>query len=521
MACNGRGLMSSDPEHVRYAPLTNRPQHPELLSLVIESVEDYAIYALDADGRVATWNAGAEAVKGYTADEIVGRHVAAFYMPDDVQNGKPERDLAIATAQGRLHDEGWRVRSDGTVFWASILITALRGRDGRLVGFGKVTRDLTERRRGEELLRESEERFRLLVNSVADYAIFVLDPAGQIASWNLGAERLKGYRADEVIGRHFSIFYPSEDVRAGVPSELLRIALDTGRVEREGWRVRKDGSLFWANVVISALRGPDGAHRGFAKVTKDLTERKRNEDALRGVLERERDAASRLRDLDQMRTTVLELVAHDLRAPLGVIKNLSFLLQSEWEEMPDATKLEHLQRISARTGAMSELVEDLFQVVQLDAGPLEVERREFDVGHVVVAAIGDALTDAGARRVGVNVAGTSRALGDPRRTREVLVNLISNADKFCPPGSPIDISVDREGDRIVVAVADAGPGIPAEQQHLLFQRFSRLSPSSNGEGSGIGLFIAKTLVEAQGGRISVDSEPGVGSTFRFTLPAVA
>ena len=513
--------MSSTPDDLRDAALSNRVQHPELLPLIVDSVEDYAIYALDADGRVATWNAGAEAIKGYTADQIVGRHVAVFYPADDVENGKPDRDLAIATAQGRMQEEGWRVRSDGTVFWASVLITALRERDGRLVGFGKVTRDLSERRRGEDLLRESEERFRLLVDSVADYAIFVLDPTGHIASWNLGAERLKGFRADEVIGRHFSIFYPSDDVRAGVPSELLRIALESGRVEREGWRVRKDGARFWANVVISTLRGPDGTHRGFAKVTKDLTERKRNEDALRGVLEREHAAAGRLRDLDRMRTTVLELVAHDLRAPLGVIRNLSFLLQRDSEQMSEATKLEHLERISARAGAMSELVDDLFHVVQFDAGPLAVERREFDVGDVVDEAIGDALTDAGARRVRVRVVGIARALGDPRRTREVLVNLINNADKFCPPPSMIDIGVDRHADEVVVSVADAGPGIPVDQQHLLFQRFSRLSPSPERAGSGIGLFIAKSLVEAQGGHISVDSTPGVGSTFCFTLPAVA
>jgi PAS domain S-box-containing protein len=284
-----------------------------------------------------------------------------------------------------------------------VLLTALRGEDGRLLGFGKVTRDLTERRRGEELLRESEERFRLLVNSVADYAIFLLESDGTISTWNLGAERLKGYRADEVIGRHFSIFYPSEDVRRGLPETLLQSALTTGRVESEGWRVRKDGSRFWANVVITALRGADGSHRGFAKVTRDLTDRKRNEDALRGVLERERDTASRLLEMDRMRTGVLELVAHDLRAPLGVVQGLAHVLRSGWEDMTEPARAEQLDRIVARTNAMSELVEDLFDVVRIEAGQIELELREFELDEVVEGAIEDAFGDRMSRvRVDVN-----------------------------------------------------------------------------------------------------------------------
>lgn len=493
-------------------------QHPELLPLIVDSVEDYAIYALDADGNVATWNAGAEYMKGYTAEEILGRPVSVFYRDEDVALGTPEQELAIAVADGHLQQEGWRVRKDGSLFWASVLLTVLRGPDGRLLGFGKVTRDLTERRRAEQLLRDSEERFRLLVNSVADYAIFSLDADGLIASWNLGAERLKGYRADEVIGRHFSLFYPADDVREGVPQGLLGVALEQGRVESEGWRVRKDGSRFWAGVVITALRGPDGGHRGFAKVTKDLTDRKRNEDALRGVLERERESAHRLRELDRMRTGVFEVVAHDLRSPLSVIQNLAYLLQSGWEDMPQSTKLEYLDRIAARTSLMSGLVDDLFDVVQLDSGQLDIEHVEFDMGEIINSAIADSPADAGSR-IRSNFADDRIAIGDPRRTRQVVVNLLTNAAKFSPAGEPIDVLVERGADTVSVAVVDRGPGVPLDQQHLLFQRFSRLPAGRGMPGSGMGLFIAKSLVEAQHGRIGVESAPGKGSTFRFTLPA--
>jgi PAS domain S-box-containing protein len=340
-----------------------------------------------------------------------------------------------------------------------------------------------------------------------------------VSSWNLGAERLKGYRADEVIGRHFSLFYPADDVRHGLPAKLLRTALEAGRVESEGWRLRKDGSRFWASVVITALHAPDGAPRGFAKVTKDLTDRKRNEDALRGVLERERDASQRLRELDRMRTGMLELVAHDLRAPLAVIQNLTYLLQSGWHGLPDDTKRDHLGRISARTAVMSDLVDDLEDVVKIEAGQLDIDHREFDLQEIINQAIGDAFTEPALARVRTRFDPDVRVIGDPRRTRAVVVNLLTNANKFSPPEEPIEISADREAGFVVVSVTDCGPGIPIDLQHLLFQRFSRLTNGRETPGSGIGLFIAKSLVEAQGGRISVRSAPGEGSTFSFTVPA--
>ncbi|HET9929207.1 MAG TPA: PAS domain S-box protein, partial [Polyangiaceae bacterium] len=244
----------------------------QLFRVLVEQVSEYAIFLLDAEGYVQTWNRGAERIKGYTLSDIVGKHFSTFYRPED--RWKCAEEIAVATREGRVEDEGIRVRKDGSLFWANVVITCLRDPSGRIIGFAKVTRDMTERQRAAESLRQSEERFRLLVESVKDYAIFMLDPSGVVATWNVGAQRIKGYRADEIVGQHFSRFYPEAEVRAGKCEFELVEAARVGRFEDEGWRIRKDGSRFWANVVITALRGPEGELRGFAKVTRDLTERR-------------------------------------------------------------------------------------------------------------------------------------------------------------------------------------------------------------------------------------------------------
>ncbi|MCU1388662.1 MAG: hypothetical protein JWL72_2000 [Ilumatobacteraceae bacterium] len=493
---------------------------PSLLALLVDSISDYAIYALDVDGRIATWNAGAERLKGYRANEVLGRHFSLFYTESDTAAGAPEHELAMATADGHFEDEGWRIRKDGTRFWANVVITALRGDDERLVGFGKVTRDLTERRHAEELLRESEERFRLLVNSVVDYAIFLLDVDGVVSTWNAGAERLKGYRSDEIVGRHFSAFYTDDQRREDLPRRLLHEALEQGRVESEGWRVRKDGTRFWASVVLTALRDSNDVHRGFAKVTKDLTDRKRNEDSLRDVLAREREAAEGLRELDRMRSDVVGLVAHDLRAPLSVIGSLAHLLEADWGALDDHSKLDHVVRIGQRVSGMTALVDDLRDLVHIKSGQLQVERRPFSIEWVVEQAVQDVLVADSPVTITADVAAGLTAVGDAGRTRQIVANLLSNAVKYSPMHAPIRVAANRVDDDVIVTVSDSGPGIPPDQQHLLFQQFSRLTPDDGLEGSGVGLFIVRSLVEKQGGTIELESIPPHGATFRFSLPSV-
>jgi len=319
----------------------------ELHRLLVEGVDEYAIFALDTEGFILSWNAGAQRFKGYTADEIIGKHFSIFYPREKIEEGWPEYELREAARVGRFEDEGWRVRKDGSRFWANVVITALHDTDGRLVGYAKVTRDLTERRLAEEALRESEERFRLIVEGVKDYAIFMLDPTGHVSTWNEGARRLKGYTADEIIGKHFSIFYPPEANAIGHPQHELEIAKEKGAYEEEGWRIRKDGSRFWANVLITALRKPDGTLAGFAKVTRDLTERRAAEgralDAARRVAAEE--AAREIAEANRIRTDKLQR----LTAALSAARNI--------REVGEVVFEEALPAVDAGAGALG-LVDD-------------------------------------------------------------------------------------------------------------------------------------------------------------------
>src|SRR6185295_1621700 len=251
---------------------------PLIYKLMIEQVKDYALFLLGPDGRILTWNLGAQRIKGYAPDEIIGRHFSTFYTRDAIDSRFPDHELKMAEAEGRFEDEGWRVRKDGSRFWANVVITALREESGQLLGFMKITRDLTDRCMHEQALRQSEERFRLLVEGVVDYAIYMVDPQGIITSWNAGAQRIKGYAREEVIDRHFSRFYTEEDIRAGKPWEELATARREERAEDQGWRVRKSGERFWTRVMITALHDDEGHLRGFAKVTQDMTTQRHIQD---------------------------------------------------------------------------------------------------------------------------------------------------------------------------------------------------------------------------------------------------
>jgi PAS domain S-box-containing protein len=267
--------MSSTPGKAQHGSDAQR------LELLLDSIVDYAIYMLDLDGFVTTWNAGAEKITGYGAAEIFGQNFSRFFTPEEQAENVPEKNLAAARELGRHEAEGWRVRKDGSRFWANGTLQAVKDDDGRLVGFAKITRDMTERTAAQNAILESERRFRILVEGVVDYAICMLDPSGIVTNWNAGAERLKGYSAAEIVGQHFSKFYTKEDRAAGLPARVLETAAREGRFETEGWRIRKDGSRFWASVVMDAIRNESGTLEGFAKVTRDITERRAAQDALR------------------------------------------------------------------------------------------------------------------------------------------------------------------------------------------------------------------------------------------------
>jgi PAS domain S-box-containing protein len=491
-----------------------------MFRLMVAGVVDYAIFALDPEGRVTTWNEGARRLKQYEEHEILGRHFSTFYPAEEVAAGRPERLLREAIRLGRVEDEGWRVRRDGSRFWADVVITALRDEEGELRGFTKVTRDLTERRRAEEALRQSEERLRVMVASVVDYAIFTLDHAGRVTTWNEGARRLKQYEPQDVIGRHFSIFYPPEDRAAGKPQRLLEEAVREGRVQDEGWRMRRDGSRFWADVVITALRAEDGRLIGFAKVTRDTTERRSAEEALREAAAREHEAAEQLRAADRSRQNLTAIVAHDLRAPVGVLHGSADTLVKSWHRLDEGQRLEMVHSMLASSSRLRALVDDVLDLTRIEAGKLVYDVGTVDLVATMVRAAGD-VDPAGRRILVVPRSGEVLVRGDERRIWQVATNLMSNALKFSAADEPVEVAVDDDGQVARVSVTDRGVGMTDEQQRRLFQPFTRIrheTGAGRDAGMGLGLFIARSLINDQGGDIEVTSELGAGSTFRFTLP---
>ncbi|MEV0201660.1 PAS domain S-box protein [Nonomuraea sp. NPDC050691] len=467
---------------------------PADYKLLVQSVVDYAIFMLDPQGHIASWNAGAERIKGYRAEEIIGRHFSVFYSPEDVAAGKPARELEVAAAEGRLEDEGWRVRADGTRFWANVIITALRDETGRLRGFGKVTRDMTERRTAERALKESEERFRLIVQNVVDYAIFMLDPQGHIASWNAGAERIKGYRAEEIIGRHFSVFYSPEDVAAGKPARELEVAAAEGRLEDEGWRVRADGTRFWANVIITALRDETGRLRGFGKVTRDMTERRTAERALD---ERSR-LLTHLVHAQEMERRRIAWDVHDDTIQSMVAVGMRLQLLADRLEGQDATAARHLnETVSAAIRRLRDLTFRL-RPPGLDRGGL-VEGLTSYLDQVVTGA---GLTYELWHELDREPP-SETAITIFRICQEALTNVRKHAQ-----AKAVRVSLSSSGHGVLVRVADDGVGVGDPVDILAMS-------------DHFGLIEMRERAEMAGGWWSIRGRPAEGTTVEFWVPALA
>lgn len=477
---------------------------------MVSTVSDYAIFFIDLNGVVLSWNAGARLLKGYEADEVIGHHIATFYPAELLEKRWPENELSVARSQGRIEDEGWRLRKDGTRFWANIVITRLDDENGVPIGFSKITRDLTERRRQEELLRSSEERFRLLVEGVNDYAIFMLDPSGYIVSWNRGAQKNKGYTASEIIGKHFSVFYPAEVTAQGWPEEELRNALRDGRFEDEGWRIRKDGSRFWASVVITTLRDEAGVHRGFAKVTRDLTERRR---------------VRALEDEGRRITNFLAMLGHELRNPLAPIANAVELLEREAE----ASKIVRFSRdiIGRQLRQLTRLVDDLLDVGRIASGNIHLELKPVRLHEVMHDAIAVVMPLSEQKRHVLEVIEDPTdpwVAGDTVRLVQVLSNLLHNAIKFTAPGGRIQLRTSTAHDRVDITVKDDGPGIPPGELQRVFDLFVQGEQDSARSlgGLGLGLSLVQQLVTLHKGEVSAFStgRVGEGSEFLVQLPTV-
>jgi PAS domain S-box-containing protein len=492
----------------------------ERYRILVEAIVDYAVYLLDPNGNIASWNAGAQRFKGYQPSEIIGKNFSVFYTPEDQAAGLPQKVLATAAKEGKFETEGWRVRKDGSRFWTHVVIDAIRNPSGGLLGFAKITRDLTERKQAEDALRLSEQQFKLLVEGVSDYAIYMLDAKGHVASWNTGAQRIKGYRPDEIIGKHFSQFYTAEDREKGVPEYALNTAAAEGRFEKEGWRLRKDSSRLWASVVIDAIKNDSGTLIGFAKITRDISEKKKAEQAL----EETREALFQAQKLEAV-GQLTGGIAHDFNNLLMVIQSSMELLR---KRVPDDERLLSL---------IDNATEGVKRGTSLTQRMLSFARRQ-DLDHksVNLHELVFEMTDLLQRSLGPSVMiearfpmGLSMVRADSNQLESALLNLAVNARDAMPAGGPLTISAHEEnltsgnslrlapGKYVCLSIEDKGEGMSEDTINRATEPF--FTTKGIGKGTGLGLSMVQGFAEQSGGRLRLKSKKNVGTTAELWLPA--
>jgi PAS domain S-box-containing protein len=494
----------------------------DLHELLIRSVVDFAILMLDAEGRIVSWNAGAERIYGYTENEIVGEHFSRFYTEGDRVAGVPKQALQTAAETGRFGAEAWRVRKDGTLFWAMVVIDPIV-QDGKLIGFAKITRDITEQRNALLAMLQSERIFRLLVQSVTDYAIFMLDTEGRVTNWNAGARRIKGYSQSEITGRHFSVFYTPEDRDAGLPWKALELATLQGRYESQGWRVRRDGTRFWANAVIDAVYDDAGTLIGFAKITRDLTERRETQLAL----EASREQLFQSQKMEAIGHLTGGL-AHDFNNMLTGISGSLELMRTRLAQgrIGDLERyIASAQGAAARAATLTHRLLAFARRQTLDTRPTDANRLVADMEELVQRTVGP-----GIRVETVLAVGLWPTFCDPNQLENALLNLCINARDAMPDRGRLTIEtantwLDERGGRerdmqpgqyVAISVTDTGTGMTPEVMTRAFDPFFTTKPI--GQGTGLGLSMVYGFARQSNGQVRIYSEVGAGTTVRLYLP---
>jgi len=510
---------------------------------MVSEVRDYAIILLDSEGKVVDWNKGAERLKGYTAAEIIGKNFRLFYPQEDKDTNLPEKLLAEAAAKGSVNHDGYRVRKDGTRFWGSVAITALHNAEGMIIGFSKVTKDLTERKAADdrllifteelkqknEALRRSEERYNRMIAEVQDYAILLMNSNGEIQNWNAGAQLIKGYQAHEIVGKSFRLFYLPEDIERGLPESLLNEAREKGKATNEGWRKRKDGTKFWASVVITALHDPSGNVIGFSKVTRDLTERKRADDVLKENSLQLELKNHELERLNAELSSFAYVVSHDLKEPVRKIQVFASR-QLEPDKSPDQMK-EFSDKIVASAQRMQRLMESLLSYSRISNDESSLE--DVDLNDILSAVEVDLELLINEKNAEIKSDRLPIIRGVPFQLHQLFQNLIANAIKFSHPDRTPQITITsqvvtngRIPDELILknrsyyclTFVDNGIGFEPNQSEKIFDVFKRLAPRNDSKGTGIGLAIVKKVAQNHDGMVTAEGKPYVGSRFYVYLP---
>jgi PAS domain S-box-containing protein len=495
------------------------------LQLLIDGVTDYAVYLINPEGRIASWNTGAQRLKGYDAAEIIGRPYATFFTDEDRKAGLPDLALKTAGAKGRWEQEGWRVRKDGSRFWAMAVLDAVY-EDGELIGYAKVTRDITERLRSHERLIDSETRFSRLINAVIDYAIFQLDAQGNILTWNSGAERIKGYLAEEIIGRHFSVFYTEEDRKADLPQTNLIRAAREGRLEAEGWRVRKDGSHFRALVVIDPIRNELGDLIGFAKVTRDVTERYEAQRALKEAQE-QLAASQRMEAVGQLSGGVAHDFNNLLMIVLGNLESIQRYAKTLPGQHPNLQRwIANAMRGAHRASALTSRLLAFSRRQALSPRAIDVNKFLIGAADFMQRSLGEAV-----EIQAVGAPGLWLIEADPNYLESALLNLAINSRDAMPDGGKITIEAENvfadeeycrknpeivPGPYVLISVSDTGCGMAPDVMSRAFEPF--FTTKEPGHGTGLGLSQVYGFVKQTGGHIKIYSELGQGTTVKIYFP---
>jgi PAS domain S-box-containing protein len=496
---------------------------------MIEEIEDYSIISLDPQGIIQNWNRGAERIKGYSEPEIVGKHFSIFYFSDDLAIDLPNQLIREAEKNGKAVHEGWRKRKDGAQFWGSITITALHDEENRVIGYSKVTRDLTEKKYAEDELKRSEERYHQMIAEVQDYAIILLSPDGIIENWNMGAEKIKGYSSKEVIGKKFELFYTPEDRAGNLPEKLLNQARIEGKALQEGWRVRKDGSRFWGTIVITALHGKDGNIIGFTKVTRDLTQKKLTEDKINAY-----NAELKIQnsELEQF----AYIASHDLQEPLRKIRTFVELIQENYAD-EDFVK-RYFGKLDASAQRMSDLIKSLLNYSRLTKDcklhneSLNSEKGPIDLNEVLAEVKQDLELLISEKKAVFISDHLPLISGNRMQIAQLVSNLISNSLKFSRVQPVIKIrSAVIEKGKILnapetllyksyfqIMFEDNGIGFEQQYDKVIFSLFQRLHGKQEYPGTGIGLALCKKIVENHQGFITAESQPGSGARFNVYFP---